>query len=76
MNKDDIVRACYQHYCLKYVSADFMTNQTLRQRFQIEEKNYSTASRIIADTIGAGLIKDYDPESKSIKFARYVPNWA
>ncbi|MDD3308289.1 MAG: transcriptional regulator, partial [Acetobacterium sp.] len=57
----------YQHCCLKYVSSDFMTNQTLRQRFQIEEKNYSTASRIIADTIGAGLIKDYDPVSKSKK---------
>ena len=72
----EVQNRCYQHCCLKYVLSDFMTNQTLRQRFQIEEKNYSTASRIIADTIGAGLIKDYDPESKSKKFARYVPNWA
>lgn len=76
MNKDDIIRACYQHCCLKYISSDFMTNQTLRQRFQIEERNYSTASRIIADTIGDGLIKDYDPVSKSKKFAKYIPNWA
>lgn len=53
MNKDDIIRACYQHCCLKYVSSDFMTNQTLRQRFQIEEKNSAMASRIIADTIKA-----------------------
>jgi predicted HTH transcriptional regulator len=53
-----------------------MTNQTLRQRFQIREKNYSTASRIIADTIAAGLIKDYDPDSKSKKYSRYIPIWA
>ncbi|MEA4926743.1 MAG: ATP-binding protein [Syntrophomonadaceae bacterium] len=76
MTKDDKIRACYQHCCLKYVSSDFMTNQSMRQRFQIEEKNYSTASRIIADTIRAGLIKDYDPDSKSKKFARYIPIWA
>ena len=76
MDKEDKMRACYQHCCLKYVSSDFMTNQTLRQRFRIEEKNYSTASRIIADTINAQLVKDFDQESKSKKFARYIPVWA
>jgi len=30
-------------------------------------KNYATASRIIADTIEAGLIKEYDKENKSKK---------
>lgn len=76
MAKDDKVRACYQHCCLKYVSSDFMTNQSLRQRFQIEEKNYSTASRIIGETIKAGFVKDYDPDNKSKKYARYIPIWA
>ncbi|HLP05407.1 MAG TPA: hypothetical protein VK152_08270 [Paludibacter sp.] len=52
-----------------------MTNQSLRERFGIEEHNYPMASRIIADTIDAGLIKDYDTESKSKKFAKYVPYW-
>jgi hypothetical protein len=32
--------------------------------------------RIIADTISAGLIKDYDPGSKSKKYAKYIPAWA
>ncbi|MBW6479998.1 MAG: ATP-binding protein [Bacteroidales bacterium] len=29
----------------------------------------------IADTIKSGLIKDYDSESKSRKYAKYVPYW-
>ncbi len=75
MDKQDKVRACYLHACLKYVSGEYMTNQSLRERFGIEEQNYSMASRIISETIQAGLIKDYDTESKSKKYAKYVPFW-
>ena len=32
-------------------------------------------SRIIADTVDANLIKLADPESKSRKYATYVPFW-
>ncbi|NDV16155.1 transcriptional regulator [Muricauda sp. TY007] len=49
MDKDDKTRACYLHACLKYVSGEHMTNQTLRNRFGIAEKNYSIASRIISE---------------------------
>lgn len=76
MDKEDKLRACYLHACLKYVSGEYMTNQTLRDRFGIEEKNYSIASRIIAEGIKADLIKDYDPESSSKKHAKYMPFWA
>lgn len=76
MDKKDKIMACYLHCCLKYVSNDYMTNQTLRERFKIEEKNYPMASRIIADTIEAGLIKDYNTESKSKKYAKYIPFWS
>lgn len=76
MDKDDKIRACYLHACLKYVSGEHMTNQTLRGRFGIEEKNYSTVSRIIAEGIKSGLIKDYDPENKSKKHSKYIPFWA
>lgn len=75
MNRQDKVRASYQHSCLKYVSGEMMSNQTLRERFQINENNYPIVSRIIADSIEDGLIKPYDIESKSKKFARYVPFW-
>jgi hypothetical protein len=33
------------------------------------------ASKVIADTIKAELIKDHSAESKSKKFAKYVPYW-
>lgn len=75
MDKEDKIRACYLHASLKYVSGEYMTNQSLRQRFGINEKNYSMASRIIAEGIKSGLIKDYDPESNSKKHAKYIPFW-
>lgn len=76
MDKEDKIRACYLHACLKYVSGEYMTNHTLRERFGIAEKNYSMASRIISEGIKSGQIKDYDPESKSKKHSKYIPYWA
>ncbi len=76
MNRIDKIRACYQHCCLKYVSNDIMTNQSLRERFGIEEKNYATASRIISDTIKHKLVKYQEPLNKSRKYAKYIPFWA
>lgn len=52
-----------------------MTNETLRGRLSIAASNYSIASRIISDTIAAGLIKLED-SSKSRKYAQYIPIWA
>lgn len=75
MDKADRVRACYLHACLRYAQRDFMTNSTLRERFGIEPKNSATVSRIIGDTIEAGLIRCYD-ESVGSKARRYLPCWA
>ncbi|HEV7332705.1 MAG TPA: ATP-binding protein [Flavisolibacter sp.] len=76
MDRQDKIRACYQHCCLRYVSNDHMTNQTLRERFKIQDQNAAIASRIIGDTIEANLIKLEDPENKSRKYTRYIPVWA
>jgi ATP-dependent DNA helicase RecG len=75
MDKTERTRTCYHHACLKYVSGEYMTNQTLRERFDIDEHNSSNASRIISDAIEKGFIKDSDPENKSRKHVRYVPYW-
>jgi predicted HTH transcriptional regulator len=75
MTKDDRIRACYQHCCLKYMENEKMTNQTFRERMGIEEKNYSMASRIIKEVVNTGLIKEYTPENKSRKFTSYIPYW-
>lgn len=76
MDKNDKIRACYQHAALRYVSNEKMTNQSLRERFQIDEKNSAIASRIIKDTLDAEVIKLDDPSSSSRKYAKYIPFWA
>lgn len=75
MDRDDRIRACYLHACLKYVSNDQLTNASVRKRFGIEEKNSATASRIIKQAVEAGAIVAIDPDSGP-KFMRYVPHWA
>jgi predicted HTH transcriptional regulator len=76
MSKEEKMWACYLHCCLKYVSGEKMSNTTLRERFQITEKNYPIASGIIADTVEKGWIKSFDPSSKSRRYALYIPFWA
>ncbi|MFH1561889.1 MAG: ATP-binding protein [Nitrospirota bacterium] len=77
MDRDDRIRACYQHCCLKYVAGgEKMSNSSLRKRFNISAKNYPMASRIITETLEANLIKSADPDSKSRKYAFYIPFWA
>ena len=73
MNRQDRIRACYQHACLWHVSGKQMANASLRGRLRIEKKNYPIASRIISDTIEAGLIRRVGGTRKD---ARYVPFWA
>lgn len=75
MSKEDRLRACYLHACLRYVSRNFMTNASLRERLGIEAKNSAMVSRIIKDAVQAGLIRLYGPETPSKKFSKYVPTW-
>jgi ATP-dependent DNA helicase RecG len=49
---------------------DYMFNQSLRERFDVDKKNYSIISRIIRETFEAGFIKEYE------KSRMYVPYWA
>lgn len=76
LDKKEKIRACYQHACLKHVSNEKMTNQSLRERFKIEARNYSIASRIIRDALEENVIKEVDPTNKSRKYASYIPFWA
>ena len=75
MSRKDKINACYQHCCLRYLQNEKMTNQSLRERFEVEEKNYPMISRIIKETIEAGLIKDEDPDNKAKRYSRYIPFW-
>jgi len=75
MSKSDRLRACYFHACLKRVNRDFMTNSSLRERFQIDTKNSSMVSRLLNEACDAGLIK-ISEESTSDKNRKYLPYWA
>ena len=76
MDRDDRIRACYQHCALKWVMSERMTNQSLRERFHLPESKSAIASQVIAATIEAGLINPDERVGTSRKFARYLPFWA
>jgi len=73
MTKEEKVMACYQHACLLYEDRKPINNQSVRERFGIDKNSSSVASRIIADTVEAGLIKLSDENNASKKFVSYLP---
>jgi len=75
MDKADRVRACYLHACLKWVTRDYLTNASLRERFAVAERNKAAVSRYIRETVDAGMIRPFD-EDAARKMMKYVPFWA
>lgn len=78
MSPKERVNACYLHCCLRYVSNEKMTNQSLRERFKLDETRTKTTavSQIIAAAVEQDLIKLDDAENTSKRYAKYVPIWA
>ena len=75
MTREDRIDACYWHACLRYMASGNMTNATLRERFGIEAKNSSAASRIIRDALEVGAIVIQD-SAAGAKSRAYLPFWA
>ena len=75
MDKEDRIRACYLHCCLKYVNREPMNNTSLRARFAVDIKNSAMISRIIKQVVEVGIIRPYDADAGT-KALRYVPFWA
>ena len=76
MDRDDRIRACYQHCALKMELNERMTNHSLRERFGLRETRAAVVSQIINATIEAGMIKPDETVGNSRKYARYLPFWA
>jgi len=76
MDREDRIRACYQHCALRWVMSERMTNESLRERFHLPESRRATTSQVIAATMEAGLIKPDEKVGGSRKYARYLPFWA
>lgn len=76
MNRNDRTRACYQHCALQWVISQPMTNQSLRERFNLSERKSPIISQIIAAAIDSGFVKLDESVGTSRKYARYLPFWA
>jgi ATP-dependent DNA helicase RecG len=76
MNRQDRIRACYQHCVLRYVTNESMTNQSFRERLKLPEGKVATVSQIIAATVDSGRIKAADPNQTSTRYRNYIPYWA
>ena len=56
---------------LKELEQKGMTNQSLRERFNVKDMNHAVISRVISDTRKEGLIKGTAENGK-----KYIPFWA
>ena len=73
MTREEKIAACYQHACLVNEDGLSINNQSVRERFGLDKRKVSDASRIIADTLESGLIKLADADRTSKKYAAYIP---
>ena len=76
MDKSDKVRACFQHCVLRYLIGEKMTNQSLRERFGLNNRQSDVASRVVGLAVDENLIKLEDPINNSRRYAKYIPYWA
>lgn len=76
MSRQDKIRACYQHACLKWIQNEALTNSSLRERLGVEAQNYSIISRLIRESLDAGVIKPAEQGEGSKKNTKYLPYWA
>ena len=74
MTTQERVQACYLHACLRYLLRDYMTNESLRERFGVTAEKIAAISRIISSAKKEGLILPAN-EGQGNKFARYIPHW-
>ncbi len=73
---EEKLRALYQHVTLLYIQQQFATNTSLRLRFGLGEKKTSVISKLVTSAKDLRLIKNFDPNSESKKYIKYVPIWA
>ena len=75
MDREERVRAAYQHCCLRRVMRQDMTNQSLRERFHLPDSKSSSVTQVINQAVEAGLIKPDESVGTSKRLSRYLPFW-
>jgi ATP-dependent DNA helicase RecG len=75
MSKQEKLRACFYHCILRWLTHDYMSNSTLRERFSLPDEEYQATSAIISELVRASRILPAE-EGQGRRNARYVPYWA
>lgn len=76
MDRKERVRAAYQHCCLRLVMRQYMTNQSLRERFRLPDNKSSLVTQVINQAVEDGLIHPDESVGTSKRLSRYLPHWA
>jgi predicted HTH transcriptional regulator len=76
LNNEEKVHACVQHVEFMYIQGLYANNESLRKRFGLGEKKGNLISKLVKIVKDKGLIKNFDPDSCSKKFIKYIPYWA
>ena len=65
MGPEERVMACYWHACLRYVTNQPTNNRSMRERFNIPDRQTSRASKLLREAIDAGLIVVQGPRIRN-----------
>lgn len=74
MNNGEKINAIYYHSAILYLEDRYMTNKSLRERFDLTSKQSATASKLIGLALKNNKIKPYD-ENAGNKNMQYIPYW-
>jgi predicted HTH transcriptional regulator len=74
MSKQDRVWSCFCHCVVRWLQHDYMSNNSLRERFSLKDDEYQIASGVIAEAKKAKRIIPADPDQGK-RNAKYVPYW-
>ena len=75
LNKEERVRACYWHACLRYETHQPTNNRSIRERFGIPADRPAQATRLLNEAVDEGRLVIADP-SVGNKSRAYLPSWA
>ena len=75
LDKEERVRACYWHACLRYETSQPTNNRSIRERFGIPADRPAQATRLLNEAVDEGRLVIADP-SVGNKSRAYLPSWA
>jgi predicted HTH transcriptional regulator len=75
LSKTEKTWACYCHSVVRWLSHDYMSNTSLRERFRLPDDEYQAVSAVISDARKARRIVPAE-ENQGRRHAKYVPYWA